>query len=138
MKLTKIIFVIFLISNNLFANLNYFDVGLAFYNENKLEKAKFKFEQEIVYNPKSEKSYLYLSKIFKAQKKKELEEKNLKTVILLNPNNEEALYNLALLKLNDSDYKGSKKLVEQLISLCKNYCLKSKKLKIEIEKSLKK
>ena len=121
MKLTKIIFVIFLISNNLFANLNYFDVGLAFYNENKLEKAKFKFEQEIVYNPKSEKSYLYLSKIFKAQKKKELEEKNLKTVILLNPNNEEALYNLALLKLNDSDYKGSKKLVEQLISLCKKF-----------------
>ena len=126
-----------LISNNSFANINYFDEGVALYNENKLVKAKFKFEQEIVHNPKSEKSYLYLSKIFKAQKKTELEEKNLKTVILLNPKNEEALYNLAFLKLNDSDYIESKRLVEQLIALCKNYCLKSKKLKIEIENSQK-
>ena len=40
-------------------------------------------------------SYLYLSKIFNNLDKKELEEKNLNTVILLNPKNEEAIYNLA-------------------------------------------
>ena len=56
--------------------------------------AKFKFEQDIVFNPKNEKSYLYLSKIFNKLKKKELEEKNLNTVLLINPKNEEATYNL--------------------------------------------
>ena len=35
-------------------------------------------------------SYLYLSKIFNNFKKKDLEEQNLNTVILLNPKNEEA------------------------------------------------
>ena len=55
-------------------------------------------------------SYLYLSKIFKKQNKKDLEEQNLNTVILLNPKNEEAIYNLAKLKLEVSDYKKSKEL----------------------------
>ena len=45
-------------------------------------------------------SYLYLSKIFKNLKNKDLEEQNLNTVILLNPKNEEAIYNLAKLKLD--------------------------------------
>ena len=109
-----------------------------FYEQKEFEKAKLKFEQDIVFNPKSEKSYLYLSKIFNEQKKKELEEKNLNTVILLNPKNEEAIYNLAKLRLKESDFTGSKKLVEQLITFCSNYCKKSEKLKIEIENSLKK
>ena len=108
------------------------------YEEKKLDKAKFKFEQEIVINPKSEKSYLYLSKIFKAQNKKNLEEQNLNTVILLNPNNEEATYNLAVLKLNESNFKESKKLIKQLLIFCKDYCKKSNELKTEVEKSLKK
>ena len=103
-----------------------------------LDKAKFKFEQDIVFNPKNEKSYLYLSKIFNEQDKKKLEEKNLNTVILLNPKNEEATYNLAQLKLKESDFEGSKKLINKLLIFCKNYCQKSKKLKIQIEDSLKK
>ena len=45
-------------------------------------------------------SYLYLSKIFKSFDKKILEEQNLNTVILINPKNEEAVYNLAKLKLD--------------------------------------
>ena len=117
------------LSSHLLANTNFFDEGLALYKNNDLEKAKFKFEQDLVFNPKSEKSYLYLSKIFNTQKKKELEEKNLKTVILLNPNNEEALFNLAKLRLEESDYKESKELIERLTNLCKNYCQKSKELK---------
>tara|TARA_Y100001970_G_C13983526_1_gene724464 strand:+ start:25 stop:258 length:234 start_codon:yes stop_codon:yes gene_type:complete len=70
--------------------------------------------------------------------KTKLEEKNLNTVILLNPTNEEATYNLAQLKLKASDFDGSKKLIEKLLIFCKDYCQKSNTLKIEIEKSLKK
>ena len=43
-----------------------------------------------------------------------------------------------MLKLKESDFLGSKKLVEQLLIFCKDYCQKSEKLKIEIEDSLKK
>ena len=89
MKLLKIIFFITLVFSNAFAKNNYFNEGLAYYEKKELNKAKFKFEQDIVFNPKNEKSYLYLSKIFNTQKEKELEEKNLNTVILLNPENEE-------------------------------------------------
>ena len=76
-------------------------------------KAKFKFEQDLVVNPKNEKSYLFLSKIFNYQKKKDLEEQNLNTVILLNPKNEEAVFNLAKLKLEKSDFQESKILIEK-------------------------
>ena len=138
MKILKIIFFSILLSSNVIAGMNYFNEGLTLYNNKELDKAKFKFEQDIVFNPKNEKSYLYLSKIFNEQEKKELEEKNLNTVILLNPKNEEATYNLAQLRLKESDFEGSKQLIEKLLIFCKNYCQKSKKLKIEIEKSLNK
>ena len=138
MRLLQIIFFSFLIFSNVFAGSNYFNEGLIFFEKKELDKAKFKFEQDIVFNPKNEKSYLYLSKIYNEQEKIELEEKNLNTVILLDPTNEEATYNLAQLKLKESDYEGSKKLIEKLLIFCKNYCQKSNILKFEIEKSLKK
>ena len=135
MKIIHIIFLLILASSNVFAGTNYFNEGLILYKNKEFDKAKFKFEQDIVFNPKNEKSYLYLSKIFNKQEKKELEEKNLNTVILLNPKNEEATFNLAKLKLKDSDFKGSKQLIEKLLIFCKDYCKKSENLKIEIEKS---
>ena len=138
MRILKITLILILISSNVFAGANYFNEGLVFYKNQELDKAKFKFEQDIVFNPKNEQSYLYLSKIFNTKKKKDLEEKNLNTVILLNPKNEDAVFSLAKLKLNDSDYKESKKLIDRLLNFCKSYCQKSKKLKIEIENSLKK
>ena len=138
LRILKIIFLLILVSNNVLAGTNYFNEGLILYTNKEFDKARFKFEQDIVFNPKNEKSYLYLSKIFNEQKKKELEEKNLNTVILLNPKNEEATYNLAQLKLKESDFEGSKELIEKLIIFCKDYCQKSQKLKIEIEKSQKK
>ena len=121
--------------SNLFAKTNFFDEALNFFKKKQFNKAKIKFEQDIVFDPKSEESYLYLSKIFNKKKKFKLEEQNLNTVILLNPENEEAVFNLAKLKLNNSDYIESKKLINRLLLFCKNYCLKSKNLKIEIEKS---
>ena len=108
------------------------------YKKKKYNEAKFKFEQDLVFNPKSEKAYLYLAKVFNNQNKKKLEEQNLNSVILLNPKNEEATYNLSKLKLEESDYKESKKLLDKLFLFCKNYCEKSKLLKKEIENSLKK
>ncbi len=138
MKLIKIVFFFTLITNSLFANNDYFNDGLILFNKKKLNEAKFKFEQDLVYNPRSEKSYLYLSKIYNLQKKRKLEKKNLDTVILLNPKNEEAVYNLAKLNLDESDFDESKKLIDQLLVFCKDYCQKSNNLKIEIENSLKK
>ncbi len=138
MKIIQLLIIFLISTTKLYAGNYYFKEGVEFFNNNQLNKAKFKFEQDIVFNPKSEKSYLYLSKIYNKQDKQDLEKKNLNTVILLNPLNEEATYNLAKLKLNESDFTGSKKLIDQLISFCKNYCQKSISLKLEIEKSLKK
>ena len=131
-------FILLFLSNNLFAKSEYVKDGIDLYNKNKFEDAKFKFEQDIVFNPKSELSYLYLSKIFNKQDKKSLEERNLNTVMLLNPKNEEAIYNLARLKLTSSDYKKSKELNKRLKSVCNKFCSKSNQLKIEIENLSKK
>ena len=132
------IFVLFFLSLNLYAKSELFKKGIDLYNKDKFEDAKFKFEQDIVFNPKSELSYLYLSKIFNKQNKKSLEEKNLNTVMLLNPKNEEAIYNLARLKLTSSDYKKSKELNKKLKLICSDFCNKSDQLKIEIENLSKK
>ena len=137
-KIFKILIFLILISGNLFANTRLFDEGVNLYNIKKFNQAKFKFEQDIVMNPKSEMSYLYLSKIFNKLDNKNLEEQNLNTVILLNPKNEEAIYNLAKLKLDASDYQKSKELNNRLKSLCDQFCDKSNKLKIEIENLSKK
>tara|TARA_B000000609_G_C23864186_1_gene184673 strand:+ start:9 stop:431 length:423 start_codon:yes stop_codon:yes gene_type:complete len=138
LKKLKLTLILILSPNFLWANTQFFNEGLNFYKVKQFEKAKFKFEQDIVFNPKSEKSYLYLSKIFRNLDNKDLEEQNLKTVILLNPKNEEAIYNLARLKLETSDYKKSKELNERLTNLCKKLCDESQKLKVEIENLLKK
>ena len=137
LRFLKVIIILFIPEITL-AKTKFFQDGLNLFNDNKFEEAKFKFEQDIVVNPKSEMSYLYLSKIFKNLKKKKLEEQNLLTVILLNPQNEEAILYLARLKLEASDYKKSKELNNRLKIICKIYCEQSNKLKIEIENLSKK
>ena len=137
-KFLKLVLLIIFCPNILLANNQFFSEGLNLFKIKKFEEAKFKFEQDIVFNPKSEKSYLYLSKIFNNLEKKDLEEQNLQTVILLNPGNEEAIYNLAKLKLEASDYKKSKEFNKRLLSLCEKFCDQGKKLKIEIENLSKK
>ena len=131
-------FILLFLSNILFAKSEYIKEGIDLYNKNKFEDAKFKFEQDIIFNPKSEISYLYLSKIFNKQDNKELEEQNLNTVMLLNPKNEEAVYFLAKLKLNISDYEKSVELNKRLKLICNSFCDQSDKLNIEIEKMSKK
>ena len=130
--------IFFLLINFLHAKSDYFSEGVNLFKKEKFKEAQFKFEQEIVFNPKSELSYLYLSKIFNKLDKKDLEEQNLNTVMLLNPKNEEAIYNLAKLKLASSDYKKSKELNNRLSSICNKFCNKNSELKIEIENLSKK
>ena len=134
----KFTLIYFLLLNFLYAKPDYFNEGVNLYKKEKFKEAQFKFEQEIVFNPKSELSYLYLSKIFNKLDKKDLEEQNLNTVMLLNPKNEEAIYNLAKLKLASSDYKKSKELNNRLSSICSKFCNKNSELKIEIENLSKK
>ena len=124
--------------NMVIAKSKYYQDGIILFNQKKFDEARFKFEQDIVYNPKNELSYLYISKIFNKNDNISLEEKNLNTVILLNPKNEEAVYNLAKLKLSSSDYNKSKELNKKLKSICVYFCNQSDKLKIEIENLSKK
>ena len=134
----SLVLITLFISSSLSAKNEYLKEGINLFINDKFDEAKFKFEKAIVFNPKSEISYLYLSKIFKNLDKKKLQEQNLNTVILLNPKNEDALYSLAKLKLSSSDYKKSRELNDRLYSLCNKFCNESKKLNIEIENLSKK
>ena len=69
-----------------------FKEGKKLFDLKKYKDSKFKFEKDIVFNPKNENSYLYLAKIFNKEENIELEENNLNTVVILNPKNEEAVY----------------------------------------------
>ena len=137
-KLSIILFISLLAPKLLIDKSKYFQEGIDLFDQKKFEDAKFKFEQDLVFNPKSELSYLYLSKIFNKQDKKILEEQNLNTVMLLNPKNEEAIYNLAKLKLSNSDFEKSIELNKKLKLICNNFCRESDRLKTEIENLSKK
>ncbi len=123
------IFIFYFTFPSLSAEINYFQKGKNLFTEKKYDQAKFKFEQDLVFNPKNENSYLYLAKIFKLKNDDNQEESNLKTVILLNPKNEEAIYNLALLKIRKSNYSETKKLLDNFKKNCQNMCQKSDELR---------
>ena len=113
---------------------DYFEKGINLFKNQKFEESKIFFERDIVFNPKSEKSYLYLAKIFNKDENEEQEEINLSNVLLLNPKNDEAIYMLILLKIKQSDYDQVRKLINQFSMVCKSLCYK----KSEIQKSFKK
>ena len=125
-------FVIFF-EQRVIAKNDYFVEAKRLFEEKKYSKSKFKFEKDIVFNPKNERSYLYLAKIFNEENNDIMEEQNLNTVILLNPKNEEALYLLTLLKIKKSDYLESEKLLKTFKKICKEFCEKE----TEIKKKLK-
>tara|TARA_A100001035_G_C27395749_1_gene326319 strand:+ start:114 stop:488 length:375 start_codon:yes stop_codon:yes gene_type:complete len=112
---------------------NFFSEGVKLFNQKKFPESKFKFEQDIVFNPKSENSYLYLAKIFKERKNDELQEQNLNTVILINPKNEEALYLLTLLNIKKSDYEESDKLIKKFNKVCEKICEKKSELILKLK-----
>ncbi len=140
MKLIKKLYIIFLILffTALKAEINNFEKGKNLFSEKKYDLAKFKFEQDIVFNPKNENSYLYLAKIYNFQKNDEQEEAYLKTVILLNPKNEEAVLNLAQLKIRKSNYSETEKLIKNFKKVFKNLCDQTSKIQIKLDDIFKK
>jgi len=137
-KINLIINVVILLSlfivNLLASTSNYFEEGKKFFDEKKLEKSKFLFEKDIVFNPKSENSYLFLAKIYNKEGKKDEEESNLKNVLLINPQNDEAMYMLTILKIDQSDYKMAKELIEKFDLICKDFCEKKTEMKNKFDK----
>jgi len=125
---------LFLTSNGITKNPEYIEKGIKLFNQKKFDQSKIFFERDLVFDPKSEKSYLYLAKIFQNEDKDEEQEINLKSVLLLNPKNDEALYMLVLLKIKQFDYDEAKKLIDQFDLVCKSFCSK----KDEIDKKFKK
>ena len=130
------IFVIylFLISNGITKQTNYFDKGIELFQKKEFDKSKILFERDIVFNPKNEKSYLYLAKIFNKNKNDIEEEINLNNVLLLNPQNDEAIYMLTLLKIKQSDYNQAKELIDKFIVVCKSFCSKKKEIQDKLKK----
>ena len=140
-KITLIIIASFVLSGlnltSASAKNSYFNDGKKLFDSKKYKDSKFYFEKDIVFNPKSEYSYLYLAKIFKKEEKKILEENNLNTVLLINPKNEEAIYLLTLLNIKNSDFSKAKELINTLNSICIKMCSSQKELQSKLDNSLK-
>ena len=133
--LIKILIIyLFLISNGITKQTNYFDKGIELFQKKEFDKSKILFEKDIVFNPKNEKSYLYLAKIFNKSKNDEEEEINLNNVLLLNPQNDEAIYMLTLLKIKQSDYNKAKELIDKFILVCKSFCSKKNEIQEKLRK----
>jgi len=131
----KIFFIyLFLISGGLSKESNYLKKGIELFQKKEFDKSKILFEKDIVFDPKSEKSYLYLAKIFNNNSNDSEQEINLNSVLLLNPQNDEAIYMLALLKIKQSDYNHAKKLLDKFVLVCKSFCSKKKEIQEKFEK----
>jgi len=121
-KLFLIIFAFFSYQGISFAVENFYKEGIQKYNEKKLVDAKFLFQRSIVFNPKDAKSYLYLAKIYNFEKNQKEEKKNILTVLLLDPKNEEAIFMLMKIDLKKSNYSEVRKSLLFFSKICKNLC----------------
>tara|TARA_B100000787_G_scaffold131193_1_gene100046 strand:+ start:252 stop:689 length:438 start_codon:yes stop_codon:yes gene_type:complete len=134
-KLITIFFVIMNLPNFLLAESSFFEEAKIKFDEKKYETSKFLFQRSIVFNPKDKNSYLYLAKIYNLEDNKKEKEKNINTVILLDPKNEEANYLLMEIELEKSNYSKVKDLAENFTKICKKLCDK-KTLILESLKNL--
>ena len=134
-KLVSIFFISLNLLSSALAKNSFFEEGKIKYNEKKFEESKFLFQRSIVFNPKDQDSYLYLAKIYKFEDNKREEQKNINTVLLLNPKNEEANYLLMEIELKKSNYSKVKELAENFTKICKKLCDK-KNLILESLKNL--
>ena len=116
------------ISTEVYAKENFFDEAKNKYNEKELEDSKFLFQRNIVFNPKDAKSYLYLAKIYNSEENEREEIKYLKTTLLLEPDNEEAMYMLIDIELKKSNFSEVKKLTKNFIIICSSFCDKTKSI----------
>ena len=124
----------FIFSISFAAKSSYFDQGKKLFEKKEFNNSKFFFEKDIVFNPKSEKSYLYLAKIFDKDNNDLEQEINLKNVLLLNPKNDEAIYMFVLLKIKQSDYSKAKEMIERFDLVCMSFCGKKKEIRKKFNK----
>jgi hypothetical protein len=115
---------------------SYFEDGKKLFDNKNYKDSKFYFEKDIVFNPKSENSYLYLAKIFKEGENDILEKNNLNTVLLLNPKNEEAIYLLTLLNIKNSNFLKAKELIATMTLVCEKLCSSKVELQAKLDSSL--
>ena len=134
-KLISILFILINFANYTLAENNFFEEGKKKYNEKKYEESKFLLQRSIVFNPKDQGSYLYLAKIYNIEENNREEQKNIDTVLLLDPKNEEANYMLMEIELKKSNYSKVKELTENFTKICKKLCDK-KSLILESLKNL--
>jgi tetratricopeptide (TPR) repeat protein len=113
---------------------NYYEKGIAFFNKKEFDKSKLFFEKDIVFNPKNEKSYLYLAKISKKSELDDTQEINLNNVLIIDPKNDEAIYLLTLLKIKQFDYNGAKELIDKFDLFCNLFCSKKDEIKNKLKK----
>ena len=111
----------------------YFHDAKKLFDEKNLKDSKFLFEKDIVFNTRSEMSYLYLAKIFEINENDDDQEKNLNTVLLLNPKNEEALYLLMKLKIKQSNFSKVEQLLEKFKLVCVSFCEKNSEIAKELK-----
>ena len=125
-KLILVIFLFVSFFNQMFAQEDFFEEAKNKFNAKKLEDSKFLFQRNIVFNPKDAKSYLYLAKIYNFEENEKEEVKNLNTTLLLESDNEEAIYMLINIHLKNSNYSQVKELREKFSTVCKDLCNKTK------------
>jgi tetratricopeptide (TPR) repeat protein len=121
-KLVSIFFISLNLINSAIAESSFFEQGKIKYDEKKYDESKFLFQRSIVFNPKDSKSYLYLAKIYNFEDNKREEQKNINTVLLLDPKNEEANYLLMEIELIKSNYLKVKELSEIFSKICDKLC----------------
>ena len=134
-KLISVFFISVTLINSALAESSFFEEGKTKYDEKKYEDSKFLFQRSIVFNPKDQDSYLYLAKIYKLEDNRREEQKNINTVLLLDPQNEEANYLLMEIELKKSNYSKVKELAENFTKICNKLCDK-KTLILESLKNL--
>ena len=120
-----LILILTFISFSLLANAsenNFFKEAKDLFDKEKYEDSKFLFHRNIVYNPKDSASYLYLAKIFKIEEDKRQEEKNIKTTLLLDPKNEEAMFLLIDMELERSNFSKADELSKDFKKICVDMC----------------
>ena len=112
---------------------NFFEKAKNKYDEKEMEDSKFLFQRNIVFNPKDAKSYLYLAKIYNFEKNEREELKNLKTTLLLDPDNEEAMYMLIDIELEKSNFSEVRNLTKKFNVICSTLCEKVKSINERLE-----
>ena len=129
-KLLKYFLIILIFGSvEAFAIENFFDKAKNLFDKGKYEESKFLLQRNIVFNPKDAKSYLYLAKIYETEENETEKEKNINTTLLLEPDNEDAMYMLIDLKLKKSDYTKVKELSEKFEIICSSLCNKIESIK---------